>query len=393
MATQPTASTPTVAIARVLRRLGLVQGRGGDFRVTGDYRSNGERICTYVVTLTRHADETIAKHADDVERWVSEDGGWAFHVSVRYIDGKPRPFVHVSNGPGERVRDEQPVAAAALEEAAQPEPAGEPEPIDESEPVAEPAPPVEDPQDLRLQPAQAAALGWSAAQAELVASAAAGQVHIHFDGTLRHVPLPGRTGRTVADHRLPPLVKAGFLVIGEPDDFDRRPILVTADGRRAIAVWRRWTPRPVEKNRAEEFEALRPLLRGEHAARLAQRAREEEEKRKAETAVFYEVLDRLNAWEDREDRLWAVWAQVNGVRFKLQRRPAGWLPTEEEIAEHCLDPALVAELRADVENPQPKPELPSVRCAPREELPPLEADARTPEQLDLFGAGLTGSVS
>ncbi|MDQ0762030.1 hypothetical protein [Streptomyces canus] len=81
---------------------------------------------------------------------------------------------------------------------------------------------------------------------------------------------------------------------------------------------------------------------------------------------------------------------MNGVRFKLQRRPADWLPTEEEIAAHFLDPELVAELRADVENPQPKPELPSVRSAPPEELPPLEADLRTPEQLDLFGASLAG---
>lgn len=386
-----TASTPTVAIARVLRSLGLVQGRGGDFRVTGEYR-NGERICTYVLTLARHADETIAKHADDIERRVSEDGGWAFHVSVRYFDGKPRPWAHVSNGPGERIRETPPAAPAVPENPAQPEPAAEPEPAEDSEPVAEPAPPVEDPQDLRLQRAQAAALGWSTGQADLVASAAAGQLRRHFDGTLREVPVPGQPGRIVAHHRLAPLVKAGFLTTGEPDQNERRPIHVTADGRRAIAVWRRWTPRPVEKNRAEEYEALRPLLQGKQADRLAQRARAEDEQRQADRTVFYEALDRLHAWEDREDRLWAVWAKVNGIRYKLQQRPADWVPTEEEIAEHFLAPELVAELRADVENPQPKPELPRVRCVPREELPPLEADTQIPEQLDLFGAVLAATA-
>ncbi|WP_406178048.1 hypothetical protein [Streptomyces canus] len=384
MTTSPTASSPTVAIARALRRLGLAQGRGGDFRVTGEYR-NGERIRTYVVTLTRHADETIAKHADDIERWVSEDGGWAFRVSIRYVGGKPRPWVDISNGPGERVRETPPAAPAGLENPADPEPAGEPEPVEESEPATVP---VEDPQDLRLQRAQAAALGWSTGQADLVASAAAGQLQRHSDGTLREVPVPGLPGRIVASHRLPPLVKAGFLTIGEPDDMERRPIHVTTDGRRAITVWRRWKPRPVEKNRTEEYEALQPLFRGEQAARLTRRAREEEEKTKAATAVFWEAAERLRAWEDREDRLWEVWAKVNGIRFRLQRRPADWLPTEEEIAEHFLDPEVVAELRAEVANPRPKPELPSVRSAPPEELPPLEADARTPEQLDLFGAVL-----
>ncbi|MDQ0762031.1 hypothetical protein [Streptomyces canus] len=290
--TSATASTPTVAIARVLRRLGLTQGRGGDFRVTGDYR-NGERIGTFVVVSTRHGDEVIAERADDIERWVSEDGGWAFRVSVRYSSAG-RPMTTVANY-GSRVRETPPAAPAVLEDPAQPEPAGEPEPVEENEPVPVPAPPVEDPQDLRLQRAQAAALGWSTGQADLVASAAAGQLHRDFDGTLREVPVPGLPGRIVASHRLPPLVKAGFLTIGEPDETARRPIRVTADGRRAIAVWRRWKPQPVEKNRPEEYEALRPLLHGEQAARLARRAREEDEKRQADRTVFYEALDRLHA--------------------------------------------------------------------------------------------------
>ncbi|MET8746851.1 hypothetical protein [Streptomyces sp. NPDC004728] len=382
MATQP-ARTPSVAIARALRRLGLVQGRGGDFSVTGFYR-NGERDHTYVVLYSRHANEVCAAHADEIEQTAEADGGWQFRVSVRYFSDRPR--VSIANA-GKRIRETPPAAAAAPEEPAQPEPASAPDPD------TEPAPQVEDPQDLHLQQEQAAALGWSTTQAELVASAAAGQLRRHRDGTLREAPVPGHPGRAVATHRLAPLVKAGYLATGEPDAIERRPIHVTADGRRALAVWRRWMPHPVEKDRAQEYEALRPLLQGEQARRLTQRARAEDEQRQAERVVFYEALDRLNTWEDREDRLWAAWARVNNIRFKLRRRPAGWLPTEEEIAEHSLTPELVAELRADVENPQSKPELPSVRCAPREELPPLEADTRTAEQLDLFGAGLAAATA
>ncbi|MEU0060738.1 hypothetical protein [Streptomyces sp. NPDC006334] len=74
---------------------------------------------------------------------------------------------------------------------------------------------------------------------------------------------------------------------------------------------------------------------------------------------------------------------MNGIRFRLQRRPIGWAPTDEEIAEHGLDLQVVAELRADAENPQPKPELPTGRRIERAELAPLEADDQTPEQLSL----------
>ncbi|MEH0579062.1 MULTISPECIES: hypothetical protein [Streptomyces] len=387
MALVPTAPSPTVAIARVLRRLGLVQGRGGDFRVTGEYR-NGERICTYVVTLTRHADETIAQHADDVERWASEDGGWSFRVSVRYIDGKPRPWVHVSNGAGERVRDQPPIEAAT-EESVQPEPAGEPQPIEESEPVTEPAPPDEDPQDLRLQREQAATLGWSAGQADLVMAAEAGLVYRNFDGSLRRQDVPGGPGRIVADGRLVPLVKAGFLTIGEADLVERRPIRVTADGRRAATVWRRWRAKPVEKNRAQERGQLRPLLRGREEARRRRQMAEEEEQRRAEWEVYSEARDRLYEWEERQDRMLEAWATVNGLRYAyLLRLPQGWVPTEEQIAEYCLDPGVVAELRANAMAPESKPELPSMRFyREREEPPPLEADTEAPEQLDLFGAG------
>ncbi|WP_086859784.1 hypothetical protein [Streptomyces milbemycinicus] len=193
MATERPASSPTVAIARVLRRLGLVQGRRGDFRVTGFYR-NGERDHTYVVLYSRHAEEVCAAHADEIEQTVEADGGWCFRVSVRYLNGS-RPTVSIANA-GERIREAQP-AAAALEEAAQPEPAGEPEPVEDSEPVTEPTPPVEDPPDLRLQREQAAALDWSAGQADLVFAAEAGLLYRNFDGSLRRQDLPGGPGRIV----------------------------------------------------------------------------------------------------------------------------------------------------------------------------------------------------
>ncbi|MFB7574690.1 hypothetical protein [Streptomyces sp. NPDC056165] len=107
----PAPSSPTVAIARVLRDLGLTQGRGCDFRVTGEYR-NGERIGTYVLPLTRHADEVIAEHADEIERLTAETG-WAFRVLVRYpsgdrpmtvVAGRARPGRHrgARRGPGDR---------------------------------------------------------------------------------------------------------------------------------------------------------------------------------------------------------------------------------------------------------------------------------------------------
>ncbi|WP_327345936.1 DUF3560 domain-containing protein [Streptomyces europaeiscabiei] len=275
---------------------------------------------------------------------------------------------------------------APVEEA----PVEEPPAADEA-PVDEPAPPAEDPKERRLQRQQAAALGWSAGQADLAIAAAAGWLYRFLDGTLRRQDLPGAASRIVAEHRLHPLVKAGFLVIGEPDEFERRPIRVTADGRRAVTVWKRWLPRPVEMDRQQECARLRPLLHGDQARRLAEQAREDEAKRKAASAAFWEVSGRLAAWEDREDRLWEAWAKVHGIRFRLQRRPAGWVPTEEEIAEHHLDPDVVAELRADVENPQPKPELPKLRQKPVEELPPMAADEETPEQLDLFGLAAAGN--
>ncbi|WP_381792929.1 DUF3560 domain-containing protein [Streptomyces niveus] len=285
----------------------------------------------------------------------------------------------------------EPQEAPPVEEAAadEPEPAppveeSEPEPAPEEPPAIEPARPVEDPEELRLQRQQAAALGWSAGQAELVIAAAAGRLYRHMFGTLHCQDQPGTAGRAISNHRLSALVKAGFLMVGDPDATRRRPIRVTVDGRRAAMVWKRWMPKPVEMNREQECERLRPLLHGEQARRLARQAQEEEAKRKAAKAVFREAHERLIAWQDLQDRLWGAWARVNGIAYRTRRRPTGWVPTEEEIAEHGLDAEVVAELRADAENPAPKPVLPNLNQRPTEELPPLAADDQTPTQLDLF---------
>lgn len=112
-----TAKRPAVAIARVLRSLDLRQGAGGDFRITGEYR-NGERVGTLVITLTRHADETIAKRADEVER-LCADAGWSFDVSIRYYNGKPRPITRVANF-GPRVRQQEPACLSDTAERKRP---------------------------------------------------------------------------------------------------------------------------------------------------------------------------------------------------------------------------------------------------------------------------------
>ncbi|MFB0617261.1 hypothetical protein [Streptomyces sp. AGS-58] len=506
------AAPHSAAIARVLRSLGLTQGKGCDFRVTGDYR-NGERIGTFVAVLTRHADEVIAEHADEIER-LSEEAGWPFRVSVRYH--KDRPMATVANYGG-RVRKEPPARAETVEAApvvdaesevveparekqgerpaivpatlawlwaddhsasicsplrdmirskecdkygrptkaaferiaaelnalpaepaalaqlwaddhqapacsplrdmirgdecddGQPEPAAferiaaevralalsvvEPEidgprALPPAKPVADevPAPnPFDRATERLLHREQAKALGWSTGQAELVAAAAAGQLYRDFGAVLRVVPVPGHPGWVTSMHRLGPLVEAGFLAIGEPDATGRRAVRVTVDGRQALTVWKWWRPQPQEKTHNEEVERLRPLLGGEQARRLTERAREEERQRRQGKTEFWKAMQALHAWEVREDLMWAAWAKVHGIRFKFTRRTAGWVPTAEEIAQHGLDDEVVALLREDAKNPQPKPELPSGKDPEREELPPLEPDDQTPEQLGLFG--------
>ncbi|MXM69192.1 hypothetical protein GR925_38840, partial [Streptomyces sp. HUCO-GS316] len=117
----PPARTPAVAIARELRRLGLEQGRGKDFRIAGHYE-NGERRYTYVLLLTRHADETVAANADRIEEWTAASG-FPFRVDVRYPGSTPRPVPSIRNGGGPRVREEAPQPA---QEPAAPAPAPAP---------------------------------------------------------------------------------------------------------------------------------------------------------------------------------------------------------------------------------------------------------------------------
>lgn len=77
------AKTPTVAIARVLRGLGLKQG--SDFRVKGKYEGTGanrERIGTYVAIYSAAGEQTVADNADRIEEMVQQDGCFAFRVSI-----------------------------------------------------------------------------------------------------------------------------------------------------------------------------------------------------------------------------------------------------------------------------------------------------------------------
>ncbi|MEU0181455.1 hypothetical protein ABZ312_09725 [Streptomyces sp. NPDC006207] len=391
----PPARTPSVAIARVLRGLGLAQGTGRDFKVVGEYR-NGERNATTVLLLSRHGDEVAAQHADEIERLAAE-AGWAFRVSVTYSTSG-RPMVIITNGPCDRARQTPPPAPTEPT----PEPAPEPTPEPAPEPTPEPAPepePTEDVAPTAAEPAddwreryrqqrQAEGLGWSRRQAALAAWAWAGQVRIDPDGTVRHVPIPGRDGYRIAAHLLPPLVTAGLLSSSAPDVNGRRRVEATADGRRALLVWARHKPTPAEKDEKAEAEPLRPLLGGEEAARRAHEARKDDALRRAAHDIWRAAFELRQAAEAREDRLRAVWVQAEGIRNPTARRPAGWVPTAEQIAEHRIPAELVDELRADAENPPPPPPpltFDDWRSPIAEDRTPAEHIILGPEQLGLFG--------
>ncbi|MEU6595522.1 hypothetical protein ABZ923_41080 [Streptomyces sp. NPDC046881] len=394
-------SSPTVAIARVLRGLGLTQGRGCDFRVTGDYR-NGERVGTFVLVLGRHAEEVVAANADEIER-LSDETGFPFRVSVRYFNGKPRPVTSIANY-GSRVRDTPPASAdtdepapAAIEEPAEAAPTVE-------EPPAAPESDTEDDAATELPPPgttaagflegartrawgrqRANALGWSERQAYLVASAGTAALSYDANGVLRDRPRPGWSGTAVDEARLTPLIKAGFITVTEPYGPGYKRVSMTADGREALFLWRVYRPTPAVKDRKQEREPLQPLIGGETASRLAEAWAEDERRSRAEREAFYAAMDELHAWEDREEKRAQAWAKVQGFTHRLGRKPpADWVPTAEEIAEHLLDPAVVDDLRAEATRPTPKPELPKsgpvrlVRPAP---LPALPAAT---EQLSLF---------
>jgi hypothetical protein len=97
------AKTPAVAIARILRDLGLKQGCLGDFRITGVYNRAGERMYTDVVVYSRHANYVIADNADLIER-LADETGFAFRVNV-HCSPSGYPWASVSNGRSVRTRE------------------------------------------------------------------------------------------------------------------------------------------------------------------------------------------------------------------------------------------------------------------------------------------------
>lgn len=116
MTKRPTAKSPSTAIARVLKELGLKQGK--DFRVRGQYEK-GERVGTHVIFYTRFAERVAVDNADRIETKVQQDGGFVFHVSIHYFS-TGRSWAWVANY-GPRTRETAPVAAedtAALDAAA-----------------------------------------------------------------------------------------------------------------------------------------------------------------------------------------------------------------------------------------------------------------------------------
>jgi len=355
-------TTPTVGLARELRRLGLTQGRGGDFRVTGEYR-NGERLYTYVVVYSRHAEEVIAANADEIEER-TDASGFPFRVSVRYSDSG-RPFTSIMNS-GPRVRETAPVAVEAAPVAPVAEPVVEQPAAAIEEPAAETAleePAVEesavetvveepavDVHDEHRLEEQAAALHWSTRHADLVTWAAAGQLLIDAAGVLRRVTAPGRVGRRVAATPLDALTDAWFLTVGDPDDGGRRHITPTVDGRRALAAWERVRPTPVELPRNRWREPLRPLRGGEEQARRSRAFWAEEERRCVERARWLAEWEKRAAAEELQERMRQAWACVEGVPFThtWRKRPTGWVPTDEEVARYSLDADVVAALRDEV---------------------------------------------
>jgi len=130
MARKPApAKTPTVAVARALRALGLQQ-RGGagrrDFSVTGQYNSAGERLYTLVILYSREANNTVARHADAIEA-ATDAEGFPFRVSVYNFNG--RADCSISNS-GPRVRQDVPGITDTTQEAEEtPAPAAQEEPV------------------------------------------------------------------------------------------------------------------------------------------------------------------------------------------------------------------------------------------------------------------------
>lgn len=94
MAKTTAPKTPTGAIARVLRALGLAQGRGGDFVVRGLSTKADGRIGTFVVPLSGKAEKTIRDNAVAIEQGAA-DLGFRFMVSVEgWIGDLPCTSIH-----------------------------------------------------------------------------------------------------------------------------------------------------------------------------------------------------------------------------------------------------------------------------------------------------------
>lgn len=382
MALVPAPNTPTTAVARKLRRLGLKQGPTKDFRVLGHY-VKGEREHTYVDLQNAEARQLVADRADELEEWLTE-GPFPFKVSIRYSDtGQPWPHIH--NGAAERIREARPTAEDVAEEptpAAAEEPAApadvdapaegaevpelddEPAPAEEAEVSAAPAdvdvPAEED--DVPDSPEeywerreasarhrrQAAALLWSTKQAETIRAAVAG--HLFRDDAAdayRRSADRTKTGRRVSGSFLVPLGEAGFLTMGEPGPDGRRLVEATADARQALKVWDLCKPKPAERNHKQERMPLAPLLGGEEATRRHEELLADDERRSRARAVWLASYREERAAEEREARLRDAWARVEGIRNPLSKRPTGWVPTDEQVAEHGLPADVVAELQAE----------------------------------------------
>ena len=91
------AKTTSVAVARVLRSLGLKAGT--DFKVRTGRRG------TSVVLTNDIVRRTVVDHADYIESAVEADGGWHIHVGITYEGSTAVPSVANFGG---RVREAAP---------------------------------------------------------------------------------------------------------------------------------------------------------------------------------------------------------------------------------------------------------------------------------------------